>query len=114
MGLAYLILDDFAYQCTLLGVYDSLSEAEKLRDKFINDFRFSGTGGTLFTYAEKKLLAGNTRYELNVERFKKQNRTPPKRWDWIDLTPEQYIKEYLIKIKEVKTNEKLDLVLYAE
>lgn len=114
MGLAYLILNDFAYQCTLLGIYDSLPDAEKARDKFINDFTFSGRGDGLLDYAEKKLLDANKRYKDQQEYFEKQKRIHPNRWDWLDLTPEQYVKKYVIKIEEVRTNEELDLTLYME
>ena len=107
---AYLVLDEFGYQVTIKGIFVNIVLAEACRDRAIKNFSVD-----LLAYAEKHLKDGNERYDIIVkDNVERQKRPAPKRWYWLDYTSVQYVKLYIITIKETEFNSDIDLNIYAE
>jgi len=106
----YLILDNFGWQSTLRGIFDSKKKAEIARDTVIHDFTVN-----LFEHAEKQIAEGISRYEQWVATDEYLGRiVDRKRADWFDYTPERYIKDFIVIIAEAEFNKIIDLNIYAE
>ena len=106
----YLVLDEFGWQTTLNGIFDTKEKAEIIRNSVIKNFTID-----LLNHAEKQMEDGIKNHEQWIETDKYLGRNVErKRVEWFDYTPEYYVKKFIIKIKEVEFNELINLSIYAE
>lgn len=106
----YLVLNEFGWGTTLNGIFDTREKAEIVRDKVIKDFSID-----LFNYAEKSIKESIEQHEQWIKTDKYLGRKITReRADWFDYTLEQYVKEFIIKIKEVEFNEIINLIIDME
>ena len=101
----YMVLDKFGYGTVLKGLYTNEEDAKKVRERL---------GRNHLKYASKRLAEGEQNYKNVVKSFEMQGREPPRRWYWLDYTPEEFVENDIIVMVSLEPDEPLDYILYME